>query len=177
MTHDVEIIHETQLNAKDDRAIAALLKAAFTTNFYNRSYFQQRHHLRLLIREGNRVAAHIGFCLRDVRLGDAVLTVMGVGDVASAPDLRGQGLASCLLKRAIDEARAGPAQFMVLFGDRAMYVGHGFVAQPNMLRFVTLEDGYTGGIKTEPDETLMVLPLRDNEWDAKAPHDLMGHKF
>ena len=66
---------------------------------------------------------------------------------------------------------------MVLFGDRAMYVGHGFVAQPNMLRLVTLEDGYTGGIKTEPDETLMVLPLRDNEWDAKAPLDLMGHKF
>ena len=79
MTHDVEIIHETQLNAKDDRAIAALLKAAFTTNFYNCSYFQQRHHLRLLIREGDRVAAHIGLCLRDVRLGDAVLTVMGVG--------------------------------------------------------------------------------------------------
>lgn len=177
MTHTVETIPEHHLTREDDAAIAALLKQAFTTDFYGRSYFQQRHHVRLVIRDEGRIIAHIGLCLRDVRLGAKMLTVIGIGDVATDPAQRGQGLASQILKDAISVARAGPADFLMLFGDRPMYRGHGFVSQPNSLTYVSMEDGHTCEIKTEPDDTLMIYPLGEAEWDAAAPLDLMGHKF
>ena len=173
----LETIHETDLTATDEAQISALLNRAFASDYGDRSYYKQRPHLRLVARHDGRIVGHLCLVMRDIRLGEALCPIIGVGDVATDPDFRGAGTASRLLDRAIDLARASPARFMVLFGDRPLYAGHGFVKAGNRLTYPMLDEVRTHGVITLVDPGLMVLPLRESRWDFAAPVDLVGHIF
>ena len=95
----IERIEELRLSKADDAAIAALLNASFETNFGQRSFFEQRHHLRLLIRENNTVIGHMGISIRAIQMGPTLLTIAGLGDVATDINYRGQGIATRLMQR------------------------------------------------------------------------------
>lgn len=71
------------------------------------------------------------------------------------------------------------ADFCILFGDRAMYAGHGFVPHDNPLRIVAMHHWRTGVVQTrsDPDDGLMVLPLGDRVWPEHTTVDLLGHSF
>jgi predicted N-acetyltransferase YhbS len=177
MTHPIERIEEIRLTAPDDARIAVLLERAFVTGFGGRSYFQQRHHLRLIWREEDRVLGHMALTLRDIRLGDDLVTIVGLAEVATDSAHRGRGIATALMDAAIREARASVAAFIVLFGNQPLYSAVGFVPQPNRLRFVDMDDARTGGIQTSGPEGLMVLPLTSQSWDPSAMVDLLGTLF
>ena len=172
-----EIIPEIALTCADEAAIAGLLAQCFDTDFGGRSYFQQRHHLRLVLRDQDRVVAHMALCFRDVRLGPNLTPIAGLAEVATHPEYRGRGLAGQLMTIAVDQARRMRAEFLLLFGDRPLYAGRGFTAQPNVITYLALDGARTGVIKTGRDGGLMVLPLGAGIWDGAAPLDLLGHKF
>ncbi len=173
----IDRIEETRLSAPDETAIAVLLTRCFDTDFGGRSYYQQRHHVRLVAREGDAIVGHMALCYRDIRLGAALVPIAGLAEVATDPQRRGQGIAGRLLEAVIDEARAMGAVFVLLFGDRPLYAAHGFVAQPNVVTYLTLDGAWTGAVKTGADGGLMVLPLGNRPWDGAQPLDLLGHKF
>jgi len=97
--------------------------------------------------------------------------------VCTDPARRGEGLASRLMEAAITEARATSADFFALFGVRPMYAGYGFEAVPNTVISTKLYGARTGEVVTEPDEDLMVMPLKDRVWDPQPVIDLLGFKF
>jgi predicted N-acetyltransferase YhbS len=173
----IERIDELRLTAQDEAQIAALLIRAFGDSFAGRSYYRQRHHVRLVVRNDGRIAGHVALCLRDIRVGDKLIPIIGLAEVATDPTARGKGFATALLKAAIAEARQTPAQFFVLFGDLPLYGAYGFGPQTNMMRYVDIADGMTGSVREEPAEGLMVKPLREVSWDATAPLDMLGHLF
>lgn len=177
MTHTIERIEEMRLTPADEAHIAHLLGRAFDTDFGGRSYFKQRHHLRLIWREEGRVLGHMALTMRDIRLGDALVPIVGLAEVSTDPEHRGRGIAGALMQAAIHEARASIAAFLVLFGDQALYAAAGFVSQPNRLRSVGMEDARTGRIHTSGPEGLMVLPLTGQSWDPAADVDLLGTLF
>jgi len=160
----------------DEAEITRLLARCFNTEFGGRSYFMQRHHLRLVARDPH-IVGHVGLAFRSVRQDERLIPVVGLGDVATDPDRRGQGIASALLQAAIEEAAMSPADFMLLFGDAALYAGHGFRPASNPLRYVDLTDARTGAVCEGPDASLMVLPVRGADWATTAPTDLLGNKF
>ena len=173
----IERIAEWALSAEDDRQIAALLAASFDTDFGGRSYFKQRHHLRVVHREGGRIIGHMAVAYRTIRLGHRLVEICGLADVATAPEARGRGVASALLGEALAFARETPAAFFVLFGNRPLYAGHGFARQPNRMRFVAIHDGRLIDVREDTDDGLMVLPLGELPWDVKAEVDLLGPMF
>ena len=173
----IKRIHEIELSASDDAKIGALMDMCFDTEFDGRSFFQQRHHLRLFIRSEDAIIAHMALDLRAIRIGGTLRDVMGLAEVATAPTHRGKGLASRLMSAAIDEAKASPADFFVLFGDRPLYAGQGFSRVANDAIYVTMEGAKTGQVVERPTNALMMLPLSDKTWDETAVVDLMGHKF
>ena len=173
----IERVPEWQLTTADDRGIGDLLDRAFREDFGGRSYYKQRHHLRLLHREDERILAHMGLAYRTIRLGDQLVDICGLADVATAPETRGRGLASGLLAEAIAFARESPADFFVLFGDRPMYAGHGFRPAPNRMRFVAIHEFRLIDVREDFDDGLMVLPVGDLDWDDAAPVDLLGPMF
>jgi predicted N-acetyltransferase YhbS len=173
----VERIEEVRLSSADDRQIAALLAECFDTDFGGRSHFEQRPHLRFVLRETGRIVGHIGYFFRSVRQGERLFCVAGLGDVACAPDWRGRGVATALLQAAIAEAGQGSAAFVLLFGEAALYGGAGFVAVPNGIRFTEMGGARTGQVATRAQAKLMMLSLANQVWDTETEIDLLGHAF
>ena len=173
----VERIHELDLTPADDAQIAGLMARCFDTDFGGRSFFQQRHHLRLVLRDGSKIIAHMALDFRAIRIGQDLCDVVGLAEVGTDPDYRGQGLASVLMNAAIDEAKASFADFFVLFGDRPLYAGSGFRRVPNDAIYVTMEGARTGEVVERSTQALMVLPVGEKSWGDAVVVDLMGHKF
>ena len=170
-----EVIPEWALTSQDEAEIAALLARGFDTDFGGRSYYQTRQHLRLVHREG-AILAHMAITFRAMRLGERLITVAGLGDVATAPEARGRGLAGALLTQAIALAKASPAEFFLLFGDRPLYAGAGFRPMRNTILWCEMRGAVTGQVTREPAQSLMVLPLKGH-WDETAQLDLLGNLF
>ncbi len=173
----IERIPETALSPTVEAEIADLLGRCFDTDFGGRSYYQQRHHLRLTARVDGALVGHVALCLRDVRLGDSLVSIAGLAEVATDPAARGQGIAGALLDAAIAEVRNWPVRFFALFGDRPLYAARGFRPQPNTITYLVLDGARTGPLRTGADGGLMVLPIGPHDWDGTQPLDLLGHKF
>jgi len=173
----IERVNEWDLTPQLEGAIADLLALSFGTDFGGRTYYQQRHHVRFIARSGDQVLGHMALCFRDVRLGDELTPIWGLAEVATHPEARGKGVATAMLDAAIAFTRTTPAAFFVLFGNRPIYAGNGFVHQPNLVTYFTLVGAKTGDIKTGQDAGLMTLSLTDRQWDKTAHLDLLGHKF
>ncbi|GAA4316474.1 hypothetical protein GCM10023086_38890 [Streptomyces venetus] len=65
--------------------------------------------------QGDRLVAHAGLLRLRVAIGDVETEVAGVGGVAVAPDVRGQGLARRVLGAALDHARTMGPRHALLF--------------------------------------------------------------
>ncbi len=173
----IERIEEMRLGPADDAQIATLLAASFDTNFDGRSFYQQRNHVRFVTRQDDRIVGHMALSIRDIRMGDRAVTVVGLADVATDPACRGQGIASALLQATIAEAKQSPAEFYMLFGDAALYAANGFVPASNPIRFISLLGNRTRTVYEKPSDGLMIMPLGDLDWDGDALIDLVGHAF
>jgi predicted N-acetyltransferase YhbS len=172
-----EIIPEWSLTAPDEGQIAELLARCFTTDFGGRSFFQQRHHLRIVTRHKGRIIGHMGLMLRAVRVNGVLTDVAGLADVATDPDHRGKGIAAALLQEAIEQAKHSPAAHFLLFGTAALYAAAGFHKAGNVITYVDLTDARTRNVHREPARELMVLSLRGQPWDETAALDLLGTLF
>lgn len=172
----IDRIPEWQLTAPDDAAIAALLARAFPTDFGGRSFYWQRHHLRLVVRERG-IVGHMALTLRAVQLGDRLTTVAGLAEVATDPDHRGKGIAAALLQAAIAEAKASPAEFLLLFGEAKLYAAAGFRTVSNRMAHVAGKGSRVARLVSDGDDSLMVLALRGSDWPATAALDLRGPVF
>jgi predicted N-acetyltransferase YhbS len=172
----IDLIPEMDLTAADDAAIAALLERAFSPAFGGKSFYKQRHHLRVVARDPD-IVGHIALAFRTVRLGGQRWDVTGLAEVGTAPDRRGQGIAGALLQAAIAASRRSLASFVLLFGDERLYSAAGFRAVPNPVRHLAFTDHGMQDVQVLPDPSLMVLPLGAAVWDDGAEVDLMGHMF
>ena len=95
----IEVIPEYALTREDEAQVAQLLRASFPTDFGGRSFYQQRPHLRIVWR-APEILGHIALFYRAIRLDGQLTDVTGLGDIATAPQARGQGIATALLDRA-----------------------------------------------------------------------------
>ena len=172
----IETVPEWHLSAQDDVEIAALLARCFPTDFGGRSFFYQRHHLRLIHRQGP-IVGHMALLLRAAQLGPDLITIAGLAEVATDPARRGQGIAARLLQQAITESKASPAQFLLLFGAAKLYAAAGFHTVSNGMAHIASKGTRVARLVTDGDDNLMVLPLRNQAWPATAPLDLRGPVF
>ena len=177
MTISIETINELDLTPQTDAEIAALLMAAFDSGFGGRSYYRQRHHLRLLARDGDVLAGHVALLYRAIQSRGQLIPIIGLAEVATASTHRGQGIARTLITQSLQIAQDSQAQFALLFGDPAHYSRYGFRTAQNQLRQLDLKDGHSSAVKTAPDSGFMVAPTGHVDWDDTAEIDLMGHEF
>jgi predicted N-acetyltransferase YhbS len=173
----VEAVPEWTLGPLEGE-IAALLARCFATDFGGRSFFQQRHHLRLLARDGGgALVGHLALQWRAVRLGGRLVTVAGLAEVATTPEAREQGVARALVDRAVGTARDSGAGAVLLFGTATLYAAAGFRPAPNPLIWTDMEGARTGAVLRRASGSLRVLPLGPGTWPEEAELDLLGPRF
>ena len=173
----IERIEEMRISDADEIAIGQLLDAAFNIAFHGRSYYQQRHHVRFVVRDTDTIIGHMALGLRAIRMGNQLVQTAGLAEVATHPNHRGKGIATALIKSAIAEAQASPANFLLLFGDQPLYVAVGFQAVPNKTTSVSFHGVKTGPLEKRTGDKLMMMQLGDMAWDEGANIDLVGHAF
>lgn len=175
----VEAIAEHDLTADQDAEIAQLIGRAFGVDhgYQGRSFYKQRHHLRLLARMDGQLIGHYALGFREIRMGNQLIQIIGLAEVATDPNFQGKGVASTLMAATIERARPSLADFLVLFGTRPLYEGVGFVAKRNLVRRVGIAAGRTTKIILQVETALKVLQLKDTKWDDDAEIDLLGPDF
>jgi predicted N-acetyltransferase YhbS len=172
----IELLPEQTLTPADESQIANLLKTSFPTDYGGRSFYKQRPHSRLIWRDGG-IVSHAALFYRAIRLGGALVDVMGIGDVATASEARGRGIATDVIAQSIGAARASEARFLILFGARGLYDRAGFQTVPNHYTHVEMVGAKTGVITRADSAYFKVLPLRGMQWPTGVEVDFMGTLF
>ena len=173
----IERIEELRLSDAQERGIAALLAECMSADYEGRSYFQNRAHCRFIVEDGGTIIGHLGISYRAIRMGDELVDIVGIGEVAVTENHRHQGIGGQLLDAALEEGRTARADFAALFGEKSLYAGTGFVHAPNRLTASEMGGVRTGDIVREPNSYFMVKRLGEREWDADVPIDLAGFPF
>jgi predicted N-acetyltransferase YhbS len=118
------------------------------------------------IRHGDRLVAHAGLLRLPVAIGDVETEVVGVGGVAVAPDMQGQGLARRVVRAALDHARTMGPQHALLFCRPPLVPLYQRLGWHALDKGVLVEQP-ENRLVTMPLRT-MVTPLRDNaRWPSK----------
>ncbi|MEU0250456.1 GNAT family N-acetyltransferase [Streptomyces sp. NPDC006235] len=118
------------------------------------------------IRHGDRLVAHAGLLRLPVAIGDVETEVVGVGGVAVAPDMQGQGLARRVVTAALDHARTMGPQHALLFCRPPLVPLYQRLGWHVLDKEVLVEQP-ENRLVTMPLRT-MVTPLRDNaRWPSK----------
>ncbi|WP_133890780.1 GNAT family N-acetyltransferase [Streptomyces sp. BK208] len=120
------------------------------------------------IRHGDRLVAHAGLLRLPVAIGDAETEVVGVGGVAVAPDMQGQGLARRVVTAALEHARTMGPQHALLFCRSPLVPLYQRLGWHPLDKEVLVEQP-EARLVPMPLRT-MVTPLRDN---ARWPSELV----
>jgi predicted N-acetyltransferase YhbS len=124
--------------------------------------------------DAGEVVSHVGMTLRWAVIEGCTVRVACMGAVATYEQYRGQGLASRLFRAACERARADGVDFMMISGDRPMYLAAGatFVGRDRRA-FV---DAETAEALSLPD--LRVDPVRTDDLEAcKALYNTKPTRF
>ncbi|MFF2510184.1 GNAT family N-acetyltransferase [Streptomyces sp. NPDC058086] len=119
------------------------------------------------ISHGDRLVAHAGLLRLPVAIGDTRTEVVGVGGVAVAPDMQGQGLARLVVTAALDHARTMGPQHALLFCRPPLVPLYQRLGWHPLDKDVLVEQPETR-LVTMPLRT-MVTPLRDNAYWPSEP--------
>lgn len=174
---EIETTAELALTRAQETEIGALIVRVWPDSD-GRTWCRQRHHLRLVARDGGAVIGHMALGLRAVRLGGRLVESASLAEVCTDPARRGEGIAARLLERALSAARGSLADVALLFGDARLYVAACFRQMTLPLVCLGLDGARSGKLCREAATNhLMVLELGDLRWQDGAELDLMGGLF
>ena len=160
-----------------DEAIANLLDACFDGAHGRRPSFNQILHERLLAWSGSDLLGHVGMDYRVVRVGEAIVPVVGIVDLCVAPGARRQGIGAALLQGAEERAR-GQSFALAMADDPRLYQESGYsLLHAADVTFLAIDELRCHGvIRRDLSEVFMVKRLTFDAW-PDGPIDLLGHLF
>jgi len=176
---EFETVLEWELGDEAQLDIVALLEACFPGVFEGRTYFKQVPGLRVLAYEDGVLIGHLALEHRVVRVGDAVLRILGIVDLAVVEASRGRGVGAGLLGQAEEIARRAGIGFLVAMADRHdLYLAQGFHGlERAQTRFLAVEDRASHSLVTRDlADIFLVKPLGEVSWPS-GEVDLLGHLF
>ena len=160
-----------------DAAIATLLDACFDGVHGGRTWFKQIPHERLLAWSGNDLMGHVGMECRVVRVGEAVVPILGIVDLCVAPAARRQGIGAALLQGAEERAR-GQSFALAMADDPRLCqrAGYSLLHATNVTFLAIDELRCHSVIRRDLSGIFMVKQLAFDAW-PDGPIDLLGHLF
>ncbi|WP_433676976.1 GNAT family N-acetyltransferase [Microbacterium gorillae] len=107
--NSIDVVAHHQLTTVDLSRLARLFDGEYLGGFgeWNpeQPYGYAAHGVHIVARIGDRIVGHVGWARRRITVGDAVVTIAGVGGVLISADGRGRGLGAELMSRAAQSMR------------------------------------------------------------------------
>lgn len=116
------------------------------------------------IRRGDRLVAHAGLSRVPLSVGGAAVPAVGLGGVAVAPDLRGQGLARRVVTAALEHARTMGPRYGLLFCRPPLVALYERIGWRLLAGDVHVEQ--PGGTAVMPLRTMWTPLHEDADWPA-----------
>jgi GNAT superfamily N-acetyltransferase len=187
--YTVRYTKDSEVSPELDGAIRALLVACFRKPedwvFRERRYFieppQHRWYVPASAGDASELCAHLALHERVILVGSEQMRCGGVGEVAVAPQKRGQGIAKELLQAAHEWMAAEGFDAAILFGDPRIYASSGYRPAPNPIRYVEPGGGPVVSERSGSAEgagAFMYRLLGPRPWPSEtATVDLKGPRF
>ena len=126
-SHGIIQIADDDVEAPLDLELRDLLSACFKKPgdeiFRSRRYFTEMPSWRWLLRDGDRLVAHVAAHQRTIQ---GEIRMLGIAEVCVLPSHRGQGLVRGLLAVAHEWGIGAGFEFATLFGRREIYASSGY---------------------------------------------------
>jgi len=173
----IEYLPDSDVDAMLDGQLRALFSTCFTgphnERFKWQRFYSEMPHQRWLIREPERVIAHVAMHDKSIGTVAGNFDIGGIAEVSVHPDLRGRGLVKQLLAAAHAASTQRGLPFAFLFGNSDIYRSSGYVPVKNPLRFF---DRTSNGWCLRPDDAALVALLGPTPW-PEGKIDLRGPIF
>ncbi len=174
------LLREDELTLQDHHKISSLLVEAFphaAELFSAQSWRGPRPDCRLLLEsQDGELLAHLDYVVRHIKVGDSVLEVAGVGEVAVRQRVRRQGLGMRLMRELENAVRYHtPVDFGLLYCLETVagfYERAGWIRVHQPSRFISPETGEW----LEASYPTFILPVRAKleAWPRRGTIDLGG---
>lgn len=173
------VFRSAEMSRDDDEEaqIAAILKQSFDGMHEGRTYCEQIPQQRLLGYCGDRLVGHLGLDYRMIRIGEAILSIVGIIDLCVVPDLRRRGLAQRLIAAA--EKRSAAQEFSVLVAkDTRLYERAGYrLLNKADVTWLVIDQLRCHSVRNRDlSDIFMQKPLSTRQW-PKGPIDVLGFLF
>lgn len=170
--------NEYDMDAKLEKSIRSLLKESFPDSYpENRIYYKQIPHFRYLAYDKELLIAQAGLDYRVMNLNETPIKVLGIIDLCVKKEYRCNNVATQLLNRVEELARARGMDFLLLFADvDGVYVKNGFIHVKNTCKWLKLNEHKTLGIGEEEIEELMIKKIGYKDWEA-GTLDMLGYLY
>lgn len=174
--------NEFQLDLHTQQQIAQLLELCFPEEqFHGRTYFKQRPHYRLLLKDNENLMGQIALDYRVMLLNHQPIHVLGLIDVAVFPEFQGRGCATQLMFKLLEIAQNfhWNIDFLFLVSEHhAFYEKFGFQLTPQQVTWLVTVNHVNYGIKKEfVDDCLMYKQIGQKIWQDHAELDLLGYWY
>ena len=177
-----QLLSESDIDAELDAEIRKLLCACFKKD--EQIFSKTRHwnncspSFSLILRDGDRIAAHVAVIDRTISAGLEQIRVAGIGNVCTLPDYRGRNLSGRLLATAMSEAEKRRFDCGLLFCApelKKVYTRNGWIEiSLDDHKFFAERNG--SRIELPLSQAKMLYPLRRSELSAGII-DLRGGKW
>ena len=169
--NQIEYLPDDTINEAMDRQIRDLLTLCFTQPqdvvFRRQRYFAEPYPNRWIIRDGDRLAAHLGVHEKHIEVDGEVIPVGGVAEVCVHPDHRGKGYVKRILRIVHPWLKRRGFVYSLLYGNPTVYGSSGYRQHPNLWRV-------NEGDRERAD--IMVAELSGRPWPEGEVH-MQGPPF
>lgn len=132
-------------------------------------------HCNFAVRENGKIRGIVGLFPMEMKIGDQVLTVGGIGGVSAHPKDKGKGWMKLLMKAAVDEMKANGTDLSWLGGLRHRYQHYGYEVTGIMLEYDVSNTNLRHVYRSSEMPNLRFVPITENDTDylrkAKELHD------
>lgn len=126
----VDYLHDDTVDVKLDRQLRTLLTTCFTKPhdavFKRRRYFIEPYPHRWVVRDDDRLIAHVGVHEKAARAAAAIYGIGGLAEVCVHPDFRGRGIVRDMIVAVHEWLRGHGFVFSILMGDPRIYTSSVF---------------------------------------------------
>lgn len=171
-------IEEFQISTATHQQIQILFASCFPEYPKDRTYFKQVPTFRYLVWESEQLIGHLGVDHRIIRVGNQLVSIMGIVDLCIDPAFQSKKIASNLIQKLNELAQQHQIDFLVLVtADHNYYRKHGFQLVQNICRWLIINNHQMLGIgHRRIEESLMVKAIGDKKWND-GMIDFLGHIF
>ncbi|ENV32068.1 GNAT family N-acetyltransferase [Acinetobacter gerneri] len=179
----IDLVAEFQLSQSEQYQIAGLLKNCFPEDdFQGRTYFKQRPHYRLLLKEEEKIIGQLALDYRVMTLGQIAIRVLGVIDIAILNDYQGLGWARRLLlelDQLVEKNKINIDFILLCTQTPKFYEKFGYyqVKFSQNIKWLAIDQHINYGIKIEQSgQGLMYKKIGEIDWNDDVL-DMLGYWY